>query len=58
MDSAPMPVSVKKMTKTQRPVVIENYKTDARKVKAREFGLGYAPLKSAHEEAVLKRRAS
>jgi len=53
-----MPVSVKKMTKTQRPVVIENYKTDARKVKAREFGLGYAPLKSAHEEAVLKRRAS
>ena len=51
-----MPVPVKKMTKTQLAVVIENYKTDARNVKARELGLGYAALKSAYAAAVRKRR--
>ena len=51
-----MRVPVKKMTEIQLAVVIENYKTGARNVKARELGLGYAALKSAHEAAVRKRR--
>ena len=56
MGSAPMPVPVTKMTKTQLAVVIENYKTGARNVKAPELGLGYAALKSTHEAAARKRR--
>ena len=44
-----MPVPVKKMTKTQLAVIIENYETGARNIHARKLGLGYAALKSAHE---------
>lgn len=49
-----MPVPVKKMTKTQLAVIIENYETGARNIQARKLGLGYAALKSAHEAAVRK----
>jgi hypothetical protein len=49
---------MKKITKTRRAVIIESYETGAAKARFVKLGLGYAPLRNAHEAAARKRRVS